>query len=373
MSGVAVRVVRLLALWVFGVAFIGGVAQAAENVTFADNFSSGGYGGSSGSATWSTPWVEQGDDGSPSSGTFSVRSHADCSGPCLWVDGSPGLKNRSVMRTANLEGAIDATLTFSYKRVSESEDEGDGKVEVAVAASGGSWKKVIKIELEEVDADTRWASVSLRDWISPATSIRFKGKGDGGVVDLVVDNITIEVVHPASPTTTTTTTVAPTTTTTTSTTTTTTSTTTTPSTTTTTTTTVVPTTTTTTTTTSTTVAPTTTTSTPPDVDNLDDVDPAPVPPVPPESPPDLSSIPRYVDKGGLVSVTPALPQPPGVRQGNLSVAPTTRLGAAMQSAVRTLRTNLVSNALLGVFIAIVGIRGVDENTGSILGRSRRRP
>ncbi|VAW08446.1 hypothetical protein MNBD_ACTINO02-2334 [hydrothermal vent metagenome] len=369
MPRVTSRVLRVVAVWVFGVALVGGVAQAAQNETFADSFSSGGYSGSTGSAAWSTPWIEQGDDGSPSGGTFQVRTHPDCSGPCLWVNGSPGLEDKSVMRTADLSGAVDATLTFSYRRVSESGDEGDGEVEVAVAASGGSWKKVLKIKLKEVDTNTRWATVSVRDWISPATSIRFKGKGEGGDVDVVIDDIVIEAAHPA----TTTTTIAPTTTTTTTTvapTTTTTTTTLAPptTTTTTTTTTVAPTTT---TTTTTTAAPTTTTV-PPAMENLDEVDPGPAPPGPPNPPSDSSANPRYVDKRDLVSISLPLSEASGERHVDYSLSPTTRLGAAMQSAVRTLRTNLVSSAVLGVFVAIVGIRGIEEDSDDELGGTRHR-
>ncbi|NOX22679.1 MAG: hypothetical protein GXP36_06270 [Actinobacteria bacterium] len=67
-----------------------------------------------------------------------------------------------------------------------------------------------------------------------------------------------------------------------------------------------------------------------------------------------------------------LPGASGERHVDYSLSPTTRLGAAMQSAVRTLRTNLVSSAVLGVFVAIVGIRGIEEDSDDELGGTRHR-
>lgn len=341
--------IRLIALWVLGVALVATAARAEQTVTVADNFSSSGYNGSSGSAPWATPWIEQGDDGSPSGGYFQVLSHAACSGPCLWVDGGPDLQNRSVVRTADLEGATSATFTFSYRRVSSSAPQGNGKLEVAVSALGASWKPLLNISLKDVDASTQWVNVSITGWISAGTSVRFLGRVGGDTVDLVIDNVSIEAVYPGSPTTTTTST--------------------------TTTTTTIPGSSTSTTTTSTTIAPpivtSTTTTVPasvptttlhPRTQDIEDVDPAPIPTRPLGPTPDLSVIPRYVEKDGLVTMFSApTPQPVGLAHADYSLRPMTDLGATMRSAVRTLRTNLVSSGVLGAFIAYIGMRGVRDD------------
>jgi hypothetical protein len=68
-----------------------------------------------------------------------------------------------------------------------------------------------------------------------------------------------------------------------------------------------------------------------------------------------------MEKEDLVTLAePATPI--GVEHADYSVAPTTSLGAVMQSAARTLRTNLVSGAILGVFVAAVGLRGIADDS-----------
>jgi hypothetical protein len=379
-SRLAANALRLVALWVIGVLMLGTVAQAAQSGVFADNFSSGGYAGSSGSKPWSTPWVEQSDDGTPSGGTFQVVQHVDCSGPCLWVDGGPGLSGTSVMRAVDLSGAVDATLSFSYRRVSEEAVKGNAKLDVEISASGGAWETLLTIQLKSIDASRQWVSIPVAGWISADTSIRFLGRIGGSSVDLVVDDVNIEAAYPTTTTTatTTTTTIPGSTTTTTTTTvpdsTTTTTTTTIPGS---TTTTTIPGSTTTTTTTTTTTVPDSTTTTtiprstitqPPQTTEDVTTDPPPPPSGSEDPPPDLSTVPRYMEKEDLVTLAePATPT--AVEHADYSVAPTTSLGAVMQSAARTLRTNLVSGAILGVFVAAVGLRGIaddsDEDDGDL--------
>jgi hypothetical protein len=103
-----------------------------------DLFQTVSYDGNDGTVSWSTPWIEAGDDGSPVIATGShifVENHVQnptANTPALKI--KVDASGPSVFREANLAGATAATLSYRF----HNELLAPGVVEVQVSGDGGA-------------------------------------------------------------------------------------------------------------------------------------------------------------------------------------------------------------------------------------------
>ena len=188
------------------------VAQSA--VTIRDEFRSVSYGGNDGSANFNGPWIERGETDGPSSGVLRVAASDRCAGgtgSCLHLGLEGGsFEPYAIDRAVDIDGAIEATLTFRWRRASQGQV--GGSVRVRVSGDGGSsWTTLATIALAGSQAPAS-DSFDITSWAGSSTVIRFDGTGSDADGLLTVDDIQIAATI-AEATTTTTTTAATTTTT----------------------------------------------------------------------------------------------------------------------------------------------------------------
>ena len=232
------------------------LADTATWTYYKDKFQERDYDGNDATGEFSTDWIEVGEANGPTKGYVTVSGHDYCFGDyCLQIgDGALAVGNVGIERSLNLEGALEARLTFIYATdlFGGSLDE-----EVALQISKDAGRHFTTLETYLLDKDmemTRQRYINISEWAAPQTVIRFVSLNGAPKNVLLVDSLWIKgkFIGDPPPATTTTTTTSTTTTSTTTTSTTSTSTTTT-------TTTLPPTT----TTTTTTAPPATTTTTKP--------------------------------------------------------------------------------------------------------------
>lgn len=184
------------------VAGLTGVALAAAE-TVADNFSSGGYGGSTGTMEWAGKWVEVGESDGPESGAVQVQTDGKCaSGQCLTINQVlGGLSSIGAMRSLDLSEATSASLTYHI------DFPGglllDGTAVVEARAGGGGWS-----QLRSHNAGT--AETFTADLpVGHIVDIRFRAADLALTASMGFDDLSVEVDLP-EPTTTTTSTTSPT-------------------------------------------------------------------------------------------------------------------------------------------------------------------
>ena len=136
--------------------------------TVRDEFNSRIYYGNDGTDSWADSWQEIGESDGPTSGYVEVDDSSRCaSGNCLELDGRSG---RGIWRTADLDGAGSATLTFSYRR--RDADDGDGTVVLHAGDGGSSWHELTSYSLRDDDHSQQSASFDISSWAGPDTRIR---------------------------------------------------------------------------------------------------------------------------------------------------------------------------------------------------------
>ncbi len=147
--------------------------------TVADDFNNGSGGrtcanGSDGDTQWSSDWSDSGD---PSSGFCQSYSNPDVE---IMRDGAFGYglrikdNNVSAARSVNLNGAIKAFLTFSYRRKSSSLTSGED-IYVQVSSNGSSFTTIYTIEGDGT-TDANYVTIYNQDissYASSNTAIRF--------------------------------------------------------------------------------------------------------------------------------------------------------------------------------------------------------
>jgi len=180
------------------------LAQTTE--TFLDEFRSVSFGGNDGSSSFTGPWRERGEADGPTAGSIQVAADDRCSGGsgnCLRVGSDGGdLAPYAVDRSADLGGAENATMRFSWRR--RSQGQVSGAVRVLISGNGGSsWTTLTTIPLagsQQVTSET----FDITPWAGSATTLRFDGEGSGVSGYLHLDNVEVEasIVPPATTTTT---------------------------------------------------------------------------------------------------------------------------------------------------------------------------
>lgn len=329
------------------------LAQTATWTYYKDKFQELDYDGTDAAGHFSTDWIEVGEANGPIKGYVTVSSHAYCYTYCLQIGaGALAVGNVGIERSVNLEGALEAKLTFIYAT-----DLFGGSIdeEVALQISADAGKTFTTLETYRLDQDEdmeRQGYISISEWIAPQTVIRFISLDGAPKNVLLVDDFLVKGKFIGDPPPATTTTTTTSTTTTTTSTTTTTTTTIPPTTTTTTlpkvettTTTDPPRSTTTSPSTTTTVPPTTTTTTTPAAGGL--VLPPP------------GSDESFRTKDALVVSDVARSEVPGVRTAAAGNDPVS-LVVSFRTTAEAFSGGALPSTILGVLIAVLAVIGLSR-------------
>jgi hypothetical protein len=171
--------------------------------TAADDFSSGGYSGSTGTVAWASTWAEIGEGDGAGSGAVQVRDDSPslCSaGSCLTLDTVVGV-GVGAQRSVDTAAATDTTLAYHI------EFPGgfliSGQMRVESSADGGPWQL---LRTHDVGAKGDF-NANLPE--ADVVAIRFLLSGLSLATSAGVDNVVVTIVAPDPTTTTTTSTTAP--------------------------------------------------------------------------------------------------------------------------------------------------------------------
>lgn len=169
----------------------------------ADRFDSQAFDLNSGTANWTTDWVENENSdyaSSPTTGEIQIRTDPSVSdtGFRLFLsdDDSEAGAADTIQRSADLSGASSATLTFDYRRQINSADPAD-VVKIWAATDGISFTQIGQIGATGsgtfIDGSYQQFSVDLTGYISPTTTIRFSIDDGADDTDWVyIDNVKID-------------------------------------------------------------------------------------------------------------------------------------------------------------------------------------
>ena len=206
-------------------------AAVAEWVSYKDKFDERDYDGNNEDGKFSTDWIEVGEANGPMKGFVSVTGHSHCKGKyCLQVGGGNlAVGNVGIERSINLDGALEAKVTFLYARDLMG---GSAEQEIAFQVSADAGESFTTLETFRLDDDfgmvrVRAASggwIDITEFAAPQTVIRFVSLDGAPANLLLIDDVLVKGKFVEGPppattttTTTTTTTLPPTTTTTTTT------------------------------------------------------------------------------------------------------------------------------------------------------------
>lgn len=168
-------------------------AAAVTNETYRDRFTEVSYSNNHGSAPWETSWQETPSNG-PASGNIQIVAAARCAAvSCLRVGANGLVATDRIERQVDLEGAAEATLTFSYRRQDLKsgllDGIGDG-VNVQVF-DGLTWHTVATYQFSGSDAADRQASFDISSWVDADTRVALQAFGVLARGYLFVDDVEI--------------------------------------------------------------------------------------------------------------------------------------------------------------------------------------
>ena len=331
-------------------------AASATWTYYKDKFVEQDYDGNDAAGTFSSDWIEVGEANGPVKGYASVSDHAYCYQFCLQMGaGDLAVGNVGIERSVNLDGALEAKLTFIFAT-----DLYGGRTDQAIAlqisADGGYKFTTLKIYVLSQDEDMeRQDYIDISEWAAPQTVIRFISLDGAPENVLLIDDFLVKGKFDEGP--------PPPTTTTTSTSTTTTTTTVPPTT---TTTTTVPPTTTTSTTTTLPPVDTTTTTRPPDsatsTSTTTTVPPSTtttVPPVAGSGPAPPGSDESFRTKDALVVTDLTRSEVPADRVGVVGSQPV-NLAVSFSTTAEAFTGGALPSTLLGVLIAVLAVIGLNR-------------
>ena len=110
----------------------------ASSRDYADDFSSGGYSGSTGSTAWATPWSDHNDTGGASSGSVTVSNSSTChTNPCLVI--APLLLGVQVGAQRRVDMTNSSGATLQYEVNFPGGFLISGSLVVEARADGGAW------------------------------------------------------------------------------------------------------------------------------------------------------------------------------------------------------------------------------------------
>lgn len=146
--------------------------------TYRDEFNAVSYDGNDGTLQWSNDWQELGESGGPASGLVTVRSSASqcASGGCFRIGGDEvNLTGRGASRSADLSGALGATLSFTI-----ADSGSEASVSIDVSGDGGAtWVTLDTFVLGSGVPSTATPRVyDITGYAAADTQIRFIGSGE---------------------------------------------------------------------------------------------------------------------------------------------------------------------------------------------------
>ncbi|MDX2342658.1 MAG: hypothetical protein QNL26_02305, partial [Acidimicrobiia bacterium] len=166
-------------------------ADADPAGTFADDFQTSDFTGSTGSLPWTGPWAESGEADGPDFGAIGVWNEPNCeTDPCLLLGRVSGT-DATVEREADLSRFASATLSFNYKV--NQRPLGAGSVALKVSNDGGgSW---VTLDTWSLATDTAQllGSYDLTPYIADDTRILFAVSGNVDQSHMNIDNLEIAV------------------------------------------------------------------------------------------------------------------------------------------------------------------------------------
>ena len=149
----------------------------------------GGYNHSTGSISWSSDWVEGGDDASATGG--SVKIVTDGGREVLEVSGS----NKSIERTVDLSGNSYGILSFEYRRVGLSGSS--DFVTVEVSADGVTFTEIGSFRGPADDGSYATFNADISGFISSTTTIRLSTAPTFTNAEAVrIDSVSVTVSNP---------------------------------------------------------------------------------------------------------------------------------------------------------------------------------
>ncbi|MCO7225479.1 DUF6701 domain-containing protein [Pleionea sp. CnH1-48] len=161
---------------------------ATTNVTYSDNFSSGGYSG--GTGTWASNWIEEDDNGSSASGNVFI------SGNEVFMDDRPNSGGEPALyRQVDLSAATAATLTVDLRTFNTLENS--DRFAVEVSSNGGASYTTLQLFSNDFSGTFNY---DISAHLSAQTRIRFRIDANyGGFNEFVgIDNIVIAATETAT-------------------------------------------------------------------------------------------------------------------------------------------------------------------------------
>jgi hypothetical protein len=164
--------------------------------TVRDEFSSVSYGMNDGTASWSGPWIERGDDGNPATGNVVIL------GGELVLEDFPNTNlDPSLERQVDLSAATTATFSFTFRTTAGVDANDSAFIEISTNG-GASW--ILLENLTGITGATSGTrSYDISAYRSAQTRVRFRIDGQNGTggtsccygdadEQLLVDNVEIQ-------------------------------------------------------------------------------------------------------------------------------------------------------------------------------------
>ncbi len=187
-----VKYLMLLSLMLVG-------ANLSAQTTFADNFTTQIYNANDGTGTWSTNWIEIGDDGFPNFGDTFIFTGTTTIGQGNLAFLGDNEVGDAITRAVDLSGASLATLEFDWQ-TNELDFSGGApaeELEIAISSNGGAFQVLNSGTI--IGTNTGSVNIPITGFISANTVIRFRvtdtfGTGFEGGEFAVIDNLVISAI-----------------------------------------------------------------------------------------------------------------------------------------------------------------------------------
>jgi hypothetical protein len=169
----------------------GGSGGGGCSATYADDFESGGYSGSTGTLTWTTNWLEINETDGPSSGDEQIVPGATAGLRVQVQDNDGG--GEGLQREADLSGYTNATLRVTYER--SGLDDASDYVTLDISKDGGvNWTELGRFAGPANFSSPQLFAANITAYIAPNTRIRLLSSPSLGNRDLVMfDDVVIEL------------------------------------------------------------------------------------------------------------------------------------------------------------------------------------
>ncbi|ABG38714.1 CUB domain-containing protein [Paraglaciecola sp. T6c] len=167
---------------------------STETFNMADHFPSASYSASSGSAPWSSDWLEAGESDGPARGYLRVNNSLCSSGNCLRLgvvasENPRSYSARFVYRRLNLSDAVTAQLNFNYR---VGHNAGESLIRLGISTNGGStWTNLKDYTITASNFSSTAQSFDISAFIGSNVAIGFQVSGTNSESGFYVDDINV--------------------------------------------------------------------------------------------------------------------------------------------------------------------------------------